>query len=111
MTATVVRHGTGYRYKQGCRCDDCKAAASVSRNRARTARRAAARVERTKNQATTLTFTHSCSNCGSACEYVNGSQPREDLNQRSTALVKCTKNGCRKEWLLIVVVQPAHQEN
>jgi hypothetical protein len=109
MTATVERHGTGYSYKKGCRCDECKAAASASRNRARTERRAEARAAATTSS--TFQFAFSCPNCGGYCDHINASQPRDDLNQRSTALVKCSKAGCRKEWLLILVAQPAHQEH
>lgn len=104
MSTTVERHGTGYRYKKGCRCDECKAAAAAGRRRDKATKRA------NSIQAATFQFAFSCPNCGGYCEHINGSQPRDDLNQRSTAFVKCTKQGCCKDWLLILVVQPAHQE-
>lgn len=108
MSTKVERHGTSYRYKMGCRCGECRSAASFSRNAARTRRRAEARAANTNSS--TFTFEFSCPNCGQECQHINSSQPRPDLNQRSTALVKCTKAGCRKEWLLILVAQPAHQD-
>lgn len=50
-------------------------------------------------------FDFCCPNCGSGVEFVSGSQPVPPAG-RATAFTKCVQRGCRKEWLLTVLVQP-----
>ena len=96
----ACRHGGLRAYRMGCRCKDCCDGNEqrLSRNRGLGTPDGPIVEE--------YTFGFCCPNCGAACQHINSSQPRPDLNQRSTALAKCTRTGCRRTWQLILVVQP-----
>lgn len=96
----ACRHGGLRAYKAGCRCTDCVDGHEQ-------------RLDRQRGKGTPdgpvveeYVFGFTCPNCGDLCQHVNSSKARADLNQRSTALAKCIRNGCRRTWQLILVVQP-----
>jgi len=96
----ACRHGGMRAYRQGCRCTECCAGHEQREDR----RRGAGTPDGELVDSYTFTFT--CPNCGGLSHHMNSSRPRPDLNQRSTALAKCARNGCRRTWQLILVVQP-----
>ena len=96
----ACRHGGVRAYKIGCRCTDCLDGHER-------------RLDRDRGRGTpdgelvdTYTFGFTCPNCGGLCHHINSSRARPELNERSTALAKCAKNGCRRTWQIILLVQP-----
>jgi len=95
----ACRHGGMRAYRMGCRCQTC-----VDGHEQREDRRRGAGTP-DGEPVDTYTFTFTCPNCGDPCHYMNSSRPRPELNERSTALAKCSRTGCRRTWQLILLVQ------
>lgn len=96
----ACRHGGMRAYRMGCRCTECCDGHEQREDK----RRGAGTPDGPLVDQFTFGFT--CPNCGSAGHHINSSRARPELNERSTALVKCARTGCRRTWQIIAVVQP-----
>lgn len=92
----MKRHGTSSSYRSGCRCDAC-----VAWNR----ERAAGYAELKRDvQPATFRFSFSCPYCGGTPELIADGVPTASGTE-VRAVAKCSRNGCRREWILELVAR------
>ena len=99
----MTAHGTSSTYRAGCRCDECKdykAAAS------REYRRSRAGVSQADAEPATFGVPASCLGCGGPLELLASGVPTASRTE-TRAVLKCRRNGCRREHLLGVTLVSA----
>ena len=106
------QHGLATTYKAGCRCDDCKSAASAYAKERYKARKAGdvrtkqgkpANVDAGLQPLREIRMPVSCPNCGGAVvaqteSAVTGS------GMRVTQMLRCSTNGCNRQWQFVGVL-------
>ncbi len=96
------RHGTTTAYKQGCRCDECRAAKSADN----------AKYQGTQDgvEIEELRFSVSCRHCGGRVVLQNSSPPSPSGGY-STSILKCVSKGCRRGWQVTTTMRPLNGDD
>lgn len=95
-------HGTAACYQAGCRCDDCKDAKRAYRQACEQRRAEKLSVER--RTVTELRIPVGCANCGGPLEQQAEGRPT-DKGTRVSVVMRCASSKCRRQWLVITVMQ------